>query len=116
MRRHPYLVQCLFATSKRALEVASEEGLERLLFLPLEMLGRQCLDAVERPGDGENILPEAESTLLDLWSIQIGLWSYSREMVVECILKPYAAFGWTCQEPSPSKKTPQKCPVEHLGD
>jgi len=46
MRDHHQLDQGLFATSKRTFEVASEEGLERLLFLPLGMLGRQRLDEV----------------------------------------------------------------------
>jgi len=53
------------------------------------------------PSNGENILPEAESTLLDQSLIQIGLWSYSREIVVERILDSCGEFGWTCQELSP---------------
>jgi hypothetical protein len=50
MRDHHQLHQGLFATGKRTFEVTSDEGLERLLFLPLRMLGRQRLDAVEGKG------------------------------------------------------------------
>jgi hypothetical protein len=36
-----------FATRQHPFEVAGQEGLERLLVLPLRMLGRQRFDAVE---------------------------------------------------------------------
>jgi hypothetical protein len=53
MRGHPQLHQGLFAAGKRTFEVTSDEGLERLLFLPLRMLGRQRFNAVEGKGELE---------------------------------------------------------------
>ena len=43
----------LLAAGQRALQVAREDRLERLLVLPLRMLRRQRLDAVEREGELE---------------------------------------------------------------
>jgi hypothetical protein len=53
MRGHYQLHDGLFATGKHPFEVTGEEGLERLLFLPFGMLGRQRLDAVEGKGQLE---------------------------------------------------------------
>ena len=53
MRRRHDLQQALLAGRRERLHVAFEQRLERLLGLPLRMLRRQRLDAIEREGELE---------------------------------------------------------------